>query len=136
MENEDGKSWKIIKQNIRETILLEDWALEDYKSDKNELGIFKKLDLSSLIIPKIPSKTPRTWINSPTIFTPPPMGFVKLNFYGASKGNPIQTIYRAIFYDWEGRALNLYTSNYGITDNNVAEFLALEMGLILDKNEG
>jgi hypothetical protein len=68
-------------------------------------------------------------INSPTIWTPPPEHFIKVNFDGASKGNPGPAGYGAVLRNSEGEILALDTGYIGDTTNNVAELTGLLRGL-------
>lgn len=43
METKEGQVWKLIRENFRATILLEDWTHEAWKEDLHERGILKKL---------------------------------------------------------------------------------------------
>jgi hypothetical protein len=79
--------WYQIEKNIRKTVLTEPWTEQDWNSSPLEaiildfLGLLQNLQLTS-------SKTSPPHLSSPLIWSPPPAGFIKLNFNGASKGNP------------------------------------------------
>jgi hypothetical protein len=57
---------------------------------------------------------------------PPPEGSLKLNFDGASKGNPGRTGMGGVIRDSQGKIIRLYTGSLGNSTNNAAEFGALE----------
>jgi hypothetical protein len=68
----------------------------------------------------------------PTSYSSSPQGFVKLNFDGASKGNPRLASYGGLIRDQEHNVLWIYVENYGIANNNnEAKFIYLERGLKL-----
>jgi ribonuclease HI len=62
-------------------------------------------------------------------WTPPPAGFLKLNFDGAAKGNPGMTGMGGVIRDSGGNIIRLYAGSMGNSTNNAAEFGALELGL-------
>ncbi|XP_059068266.1 uncharacterized protein LOC131858830 [Cryptomeria japonica] len=59
----------------------------------------------------------------------PPPGWLKLNFDGASKGNPGRGGLGAIVRDEFGNILKAFSGSGGFVTNNVAEISALEVGL-------
>jgi ribonuclease HI len=67
---------------------------------------------------------------------PLPQGFIKLNFDGASKGNPGLVGLGGVFRNEEGKILKAYARKLGFNNNNAAKLLALEEGLgIAKENE-
>lgn len=69
-------------------------------------------------------------------FLHPPQGFTKLNFDGASKGNPDLAGLGGLIWDTEGKNLKVFVAACGTTTNNVADFLGLEKGLHLVSKMG
>jgi ribonuclease HI len=67
--------------------------------------------------------------SSPTTWTPPPIGFTKINFDGASKGNPGPAGYGAILRNSKGEILHLVAGFLGDNTNNVTELWSLLRGL-------
>jgi hypothetical protein len=67
----------------------------------------------------------------PSIWTPPEDSFIKLNFDGASKGNPRATGYGVIFQNHQGHILLINARILGHTMNNAAELWGLTKGLQL-----
>ena len=63
-------------------------------------------------------------------------GFVKLNFDGASKGNPILIGFGMVFRDDQGNIILILASSLGHDTNNVAELLALIQGLSTSNRMG
>jgi hypothetical protein len=51
---------------------------------------------------------------------PPPEGSLKLNFDGASKGNPGRTGTGGVIRDSQGKIIRLYTGSLGNSTNNAA----------------
>jgi ribonuclease HI len=70
-----------------------------------------------------------TWV-------PPPTGFIKLNFDGASKGNPGLAGAGGVIRDSGGIIIRLYVGSIGNSTNNATEFGALELGLEILRREG
>ncbi|XP_057855640.1 uncharacterized protein LOC131065203 [Cryptomeria japonica] len=62
---------------------------------------------------------------------PPGEGWLKLNFDGASRGNPGQVGIGCVVHNWEGKEVASLASPAGIITNNWAELLALVEGLLL-----
>jgi hypothetical protein len=92
----------------------------------HERGILAALNLD-------PSKTrlfqnPLRTLLFSFCWSPSPQGFLKLNFDGASKGNPGEAYYGGLFRDENGLILRTYAGRMGL-DNNNAELKVLEEGL-------
>jgi ribonuclease HI len=62
---------------------------------------------------------------SPTLWEVPQTGCHKLNFDGASKGNPGPAGYRAVIHNSKGEILHIVAGNLGHNTNNVAEIWGL-----------
>jgi hypothetical protein len=67
---------------------------------------------------------------------PPPVGSLKINFDGASKGNPKWTGMGGVIRDSKGNIIWLYVGSLGNSTNNIAEFEALETDLYIISREG
>jgi ribonuclease HI len=67
---------------------------------------------------------------------PPPQGFHKVNFDGATKGNPGHSGYGAVIRNNIGQIQSLIIENLGYDTNNSAELWGLIKGvqLALDQN--
>jgi ribonuclease HI len=74
-------------------------------------------------------RAPKNRFPSPTTWTLPPTGFIKINFDGASKGNPGPAGYGAVIRSSKGEILALIVGYLGETTNNVAELTGLLQGL-------
>jgi ribonuclease HI len=68
-------------------------------------------------------------------WSPPHQGFLKLNFDGASKGNPSVVGYGGIFIDETSHILGTYTIKLGTNNNNIVEIKNLEEGLHISLRE-
>jgi hypothetical protein len=58
----------------------------------------------------------------------PALGFVKLNFDRASKGNPRHVSYGGVFKDVDGNILRIFSDYLGFKSNNAADISALIQG--------
>ncbi|XP_057843263.2 uncharacterized protein LOC131052700 [Cryptomeria japonica] len=63
------------------------------------------------------------------VWKPPKMGWFKLNFDGASRGNPGQTRIGCCLHNLDGTEVTQRAKPVGIGTNNRAEFMALVEGL-------
>lgn len=71
----------------------------------------------------------RSQTQSPEKFSYPGENFIKLNFDGASKGNPGLTSFGGIFRDSERRTRWVYADWGGIMTNNEVELMVVYQGL-------
>ena len=65
----------------------------------------------------------------------PRSSFIKLNFDGASKGNPRKIGYGGVFRTCEGKILGTYMRGLGIDYNNVAKLWVLYTSLKIVKQQ-
>lgn len=70
------------------------------------------------------------------LWLPPPRHRFKLNFDGASKGNPGKAGFGGIFRDHKGSPLLIYLGNIGWDTNNSAELEGLWQGLLIAQHHG
>jgi ribonuclease HI len=61
-------------------------------------------------------------------------GYHKMNFDGASKGNPGPTGYGAVIRNNKGEILHIVAGNIGYNTNNAGELWGLLRGLQVDKD--
>ena len=73
---------------------------------------------------------------SPSHWMPPPEGFIKINFDGASKGNPGAAGYGLVFRNHKGHILIISAGSLGHSTNNNAELWGLLNGLCLARDHG
>lgn len=122
--------WNLICNNLQENLNLKTWKEEDWPMLDNERNIINKWklqinkDSQSLNQSEASGKGKSAWI-------PPSKPSFKLNFDGASKGNPGQAGYGGIIRNHEGTPLILYYGNIGWDTNNFAELEGLRRGLQL-----
>jgi len=124
--------WNRIKSNLRETMLLQHWAKEDYPSADNEKNILDNWELQIHEDSATTQKINRN-IKDNGKWTPPPNNSYKLNFDGASKGNPGQAGFGGIIRDSKGNLKQLYYGSLGWDTNNSAELEGLWQGLSIAK---
>ena len=70
--------------------------------------------------------------SSPSAWLPPPSKFHKVNFNGASKGNPGNSGYGAVIRDNTGQIQFLMEENMGYETNNSAEIWDLIKGIQME----
>jgi len=63
---------------------------------------------------------------SPSLWSPLPEGFIKLNFDGASKGNPGEAGFGVVFHNRKGNILLISVGSMGHTTNNMADLGVLQ----------
>jgi ribonuclease HI len=102
-----------LKCNPSESHILQAWQLN--LSEDPRQNVIRPVKISCSL---------NTW-------SPPPPGFVKLNFDGSSKGNPGPTGFGAVLRDNEGRILHITAGYLGFNTNNVAELWSLLKGINL-----
>ena len=120
-------TWSSVVNLVRETIQSRNWQPRDTDCNREEAHIFHswalRLNDSGTLRP------PKSHFSSPTLWTPPPPGFIKINFDGASKGNSGPAGYGAVIRNSTGEILTLTAGYLGETTNNVAELTGLLQGL-------
>jgi ribonuclease HI len=122
-------TWNRVVTHIKETVRSKSWQESDRTCPKEELSILQNWQLN-LIDLKM-EQAPKTHIPSPSTWTPPSIGYVKVNFGGASKGNPRPAGYGAVIRDSTRKLLMMIAGHMGETTNNVAELTGLIQGLQL-----
>eukprot|EP00253_Pinus_taeda_P029073 PITA_29073 len=120
--------WNRLKGNLRETMHLHPWAKEDFPTADNEKNILENWELQIHQETTTSQRTNRN-IKDNSRWIPPPTNSYKLNFDGASKGNPGQAGFGGIIRDSKGSLLQLYYGSLGWDTNNSAELEGLWQGL-------
>lgn len=125
--------WKRLHENLKETMLLRAWTKEDLPSTDNEKSI---LDNWQLQLPQDAPKhcPPNCSSKDNSSCNTPPIHSYKLNFDGASKGNPGVAGFGGILRNHEGTPLKIYFGNIGWDTNNSTELEGLWQGLLLAWN--
>lgn len=127
--------WNIWKG--RNIVVLKNWEpltqsiCKKNSADPIAFKFFCTPNLSQGMVPSPPIPRKKFHVKSPSIFHPPPDGFVKISFDGASKGNPRPTRYGGILRDSIGNLLGIFARYYGSMTNNLEELTGLEKELIL-----
>eukprot|EP00253_Pinus_taeda_P028254 PITA_28254 len=129
--------WKRTLRQIRESILAENWAEEDWKTSEAEIEILNKLNVEQGMIYHQKTKQNQSISNqSHAVYRKPPEGFIKLNFDGAAKGNPGPAGFGGIFRNVQGETEWIYAEHGGTMTNNEAEFTAMYQGLKIARRNG
>lgn len=117
---QEGDIWAKIYTHVQEMLGLTWWKDEDMKAGIEEAIILKEWDILTIPIYKginqIIQLTPR----SPDKWEPPPQGTLKLNFDGASKGNPGEAGFGSVVRNSDGHIMGLQWGYVDINTNNVA----------------
>jgi ribonuclease HI len=136
-----NQSWP--KGKIKETII--SMTKETVQSYNCQTGRAKLTDQDSRILEAFHLKdgcNPNQVRRPPQLqvgecnWKPTPVGSLKMNFDGASKGNPGRTGMGGVIRDSKGNIIWLYVGILGNSTNNAAEFGALEIGLEILSREG
>jgi hypothetical protein len=123
------KVWDEISKAIRETVLSEKWDEEDWKMDQREGRIASQLNLEFKLIYPRKERQSNPQVRSPNRFCLPALHSIKLNFDGASKGNPGPAGLGGLFRDGEGKTRWVFAEWVGEMTNNEAELWAVYEGL-------
>lgn len=123
-------------KNIRETVSLENWKEDDWKTEGTETRIMNRLEIKVKNTHRIGKEHDAGKARAEERYRNPPEGFIKLNFDGAAKGNPGEAGIGGIFRDEEGKIKWAYAMECCIAMNNEAEYHALNRGLEIAIREG
>ncbi|XP_057833769.2 uncharacterized protein LOC131044456 [Cryptomeria japonica] len=98
-----------------------------------------KLSFPNLIIPPLFGKGSQDVVINPRLnvkWEPPEQGWYKINFDGASAGNPSPSGIGCIVRDSKGKCLKEIAENIGVETNNEVEFRAAYQSLQLGTDLG
>jgi len=123
--------WQRTIDNIRETILAENWSEEDWQAVGIEAYILQQLNLKPQMLYKGLWKYKDPKSTTEEHWSPPQSGFIKLNYDGASKGNPGQAGAGGIFRTSQGTVCRFYALDLGHATNNEAELIAVKHGILI-----
>jgi ribonuclease HI len=127
--------WQQCRIHVLETISLQHWSDDTRSCTPSELLILQHWQPLPFSPPSLTSPPPLLAL-SPSSWSPPPFPFLKLNFDGASKGNPGAAGFGAVIRDHLGHLLLITAGSLGHTTNNAAELWGLIRGLHLAKELG
>ena len=122
--------WARVYKAIRETIYVMAWSNQDLECPEQEQSLLR-FWYNPNIFAQQTHRMPISPPTSDTCWSPPPIGFIKLNFYGASKRNLGLVGYGGIFRNSQGEILYSFVGSLGWEMNNAAEIWALYYGLTL-----
>jgi ribonuclease HI len=127
-------TWTKVKAQVTETVRNKSWTEKDWQCNPEEKIILHnwQLDLTNHLL----SRSPTVPLVSPTTWTTPPAHFIKVNFDGASKGNPGPVGYGTVLRNSDGEILGLEAGFIGDTTNNVGELTGLVRRLQAATNKG
>ena len=123
--------WGMIRRLMIESLKLSSWGDQDLKAPAAEMIILDNWGINSIPVSIKPNRTPRPDHASPDSWSPPREGFFKLNFDGASKGNPGRAGFGGILRNARGQAVWVFFGYIGQDTNNSAELEGLLHGLLL-----
>jgi hypothetical protein len=106
-------TWEKVKSLIRETTRSKPWTDEDQKCRPEEHSILQNWQPITSNLPK--QKVNPSPPDSPSSWTPPPAHFIKVNFDGASKGNPGPAGYGVVLRNADGAIMGLEAGFLGET---------------------
>ena len=121
-------SIEIIIQNTRKLILVKGRPEQDTKATTGDLQILKAFNLDKVTFAATVDHQ-REINTTLSIWKWPPLGFLKLNFDGASQGNPGLAGIGGILKNSKGEIQHIYSRALGEGTNNEMEFAVLEQGL-------
>eukprot|EP00253_Pinus_taeda_P033659 PITA_33659 len=104
--------WLIIKNNIEETIFLKTWYQDDFPTLPQEQSIWNNWEFQrkqdQIVTGSRPLIAP-----PPGKWTPPPTDMFKINFDGASKGNPGHSGFGGLIRDHKGNNIAIFLGYHG-----------------------
>ena len=115
------------------------WKERNTRIFKNSTSQKEKIILLTLnfdvsIVPTF-YRNPTMHLDSPSHWDPPPENVFKLNFDGASKGNPGRVVFGGAIRNSQGNITLIFYGNSGFNSNNDAELDGLIAGLSLVKQK-
>ena len=108
--------------------MLNKWNDQDLQATPMEKIILENWKISPLLA-STSSPTQDHQFTIPNHWTSLPSGFFKLNFNGASKGNPRKAGYGGVFRSSTSYILIIFYSTLGIESNNAAKLIGLLQGI-------
>lgn len=113
----------LLHKNVNETLLIQKWEERDFQGPQSEQSI---LDWWHLAKPANPiSNKPNLSPEDLDCWSAPPLNFTKLNYDGASKGNPGPAGIRGAFRNLHGDVIRTFRDSIRWERNNMVEMEAL-----------
>jgi hypothetical protein len=107
---------------------MQSWKEDDLISPPHENKILNSWKLGlKFLPPNMLTNVPTP--SGPSSWQPLPLGFLKLNFDGASKGNPRPVGFGDVFWDCKGDILHFLAHNIGYNTNNSTKLRGMLKGL-------
>ena len=110
-----------VKAHIKETLRNSKWSTDDLQANVEERIILNEWDIQAIRDFPFQTKAARRISESSETWTCPPKGIIKMNFDGASKGNPGRAGFGGCFRNYKGDLLGIFWGFIGEETNNVAE---------------
>ena len=127
--------WGRIRTLMMDSLKLCSWGDQDLKAPAAEMIILNNWGITSIPVSIKPNMTPLLESDSPDSWSPPREGFFKLNFDGASKGNPGRAGFGGILRNALGQAVWVFFGYIGQDTNNSAELEGLLHGFQLAREK-
>ena len=109
------------------------WTMEDFPTTDAEKNILHNWQMG-LSQESFKNRRSHNKTEDNGSWIPPPRNSYKLNFDGASRGNPGEAGFGGILRNHEGNPLKIYYGYIGWDTNNSAEMEGLWQGLMIAKN--
>ena len=106
---------------LLETTIIKSLSQDYYKGEQDELHVFKSWGIQVPPTTPLVSTTHPMGTSSPSICTCLSLGFVKMNFEVASKGNPSLVGYAFDFRNDQGDITHILSGSINSDTNNVVE---------------
>lgn len=121
-----------MRKHLEELTTLNKWTTSDFQAPPVEKDIINWWNLKPPTLAS--SILPSQFLLAPSSSSlSPPLHF-KLNFDGASQGNPGEASFRGVIKDHTGQVIHIYKSHIGHESNNVAEIKVLIAGIQIAHN--
>lgn len=120
-----ARIWQEICNSLKETVVFEAREEEYGKMNEEERRIVSKLNMDFRMIYPRKENRIEPHIQSPNQFRYPGEHIIKMNFDGASKGNPGPTGLGGVFRDSKRKTRWVFAEWGGEMTNNEAELLAV-----------
>ena len=121
--------WNTVQDNLLSSIRCMQWHEQDKIFPWEELQIAENWGLNRPMLVALRYRDKLCLPSSPSIWSVPPPGVFKLNFDGASRGNPGPAGFGGLCHDHKGRIRMLFMGATGQDTNNSVKLEGLIHGL-------